>query len=251
MFNVLHLGGFGAVGKRLPAVLHKMLPTSTAITVTCIDRPLVPPTDIDVPHAIEYNYIQLHERGTENNVLTEFTLNGIDNAGIQPKSLDLIISTSGHWMPGNLPTGDSTDKDVIAFAESYASLHASCVEPAVAAVTLAGKYLKPTGTLVLTGAAAAIDPVTDATCGGMLTYGFNKAFTNTLAEYASTQFNTVIFHPTTINTEANRDAMPDADHSSWNDVDQMMEAVLQKAVDQQGGKFKVETKDGKTGLVAV
>ena len=254
MLNVLHLGGFGAVGRRLPFVLHRMTPASVAITVTCIDQPMVPPPDFDIPHAVEYNYIQLHERKARlNNVLTEFTLTGIENAGIQPQSLDLVVSTSGHWMPGHLPTKDATDEDLLNFTESYASLHASCVEPAVAALALAGKYLKPSGALVLTGAAAALDPVTDKTCGGMLTYGFNKAFTNTLAAYAGTRFNTVIFHPTTIDTEANRAAMPDADRSEWNDVDEMLEAVLKKATDGQKPEgvrsFKVETKEGRTRLV--
>jgi len=249
-YNILHLGGFGAVGRRLPRLLPSLLPSHSSISVTCLDCPPIPPDGFDVPHSIEYNYIQLPPRDPNNSVLQERTLVHISSE-IEPNSLDLIISTSGHWMPGNLPTPQSSNEEVMAFADSYASLHASCVEPTVAALTLAGKYLKPTGSLVLTGAQAAVSPVTNDTCGGMLTYGFVKSFTNTLAQYAATNcdFTTIVYHPTTIDTEANRNAMPDADHETWNNVDEMVSKVIEKALKNEGGEYTVRTEGGKTDLV--
>ena len=261
-FAALQLGGFGNIGRRLPNLLPSLLPKASSITLTCLDRPKHAPDDFEVPESVDYNYVRIpHDdprdlllSGTESTVLQDDTIIGLDYV-IQPASLDIIISTSGHWLPSSLPSPTSTKDDVQAFTSSYASLHASCVEPAILALALAGRYLKPTGTLVLTGAAASIPPVTDQTCGGMVTYGLNKAFTGTIARYAGTKVNTVVYHPETVDTAANRLAMPDADRSEWNDVDGMLEGVMREAIESgEGpsfGEFRVVTRKGVTEIVKV
>lgn len=80
---------------------------------------------------------------------------------------------------------------------------------------------------VLTGASAALDP---RACTGMLGYGMSKAATHFLVQSLAAQFeeeagrgSTVLaVLPTTLDTPANRAAMPGADFAGWTKVYAML-----------------------------
>lgn len=91
----------------------------------------------------------------------------------------------------------------------------------VLASSIASKYLKPGGILVLTGAKAALNPTP-----GMIGYGLSKAaihqLTKSLADSngglpSGAQAYAIL--PITLDTPMNRKWMPEADTSTWTSLD--------------------------------
>ena len=68
---------------------------------------------------------------------------------------------------------------------------------------------------MLTGAKAAFESGPSFA----LSYGMSKAATHHLAKSIEDQINTVCILPTILKTPANRAAMPDADTSTWTDLE--------------------------------
>jgi hypothetical protein len=251
-FSLLHLGAFGGVGRRLPSLLPSLLPPSTLVDYCAVDLPPLPPGDgaVDPPEGMCYSYVCLGEVAAPapgNPALHPEVVEMVGSV-VRDASLDLILSTAGHWEPGSFASPEdplSPEK----LAKSYSALHASCVEPAVACLSLAGRFLKPSGCIVLTGAAAAVPPFAAGGCAGMLSYGLAKRATMNVAELAATEYPTIIFHPNTVDTAANREAMPEADFGEWNDVEMMLGGVVKKVLEGETGAFEVVTEGGVTKLV--
>lgn len=78
-----------------------------------------------------------------------------------------VVCTAGGWTGGGV--GDA------GLAASTDAMLRVCLQPAIDAARLAGDFLEPQGTVVLTGAAAALGPTP-----GMLGYGMAKAATHHL-----------------------------------------------------------------------
>ena len=96
---------------------------------------------------------------------------------------------------------------------------------AVFAAGLASRYLPPSGTLVLTGASASLSP---SSCSDFMPgYGLSKMGVTNLAAMLreEVEFKVVVVHPGTIDTKANRDAMPDANFDEWNSTEGIARGV--------------------------
>ena len=161
------------------------------------------------------------------------------------RQFDVVVHAAGGWA-GSDP-GDN------AFPASLEFLLDVNVKSAALAAHLAGALLAPGGMLTLTGAAAARGGEGTA---GMAAYGMSKAATHHLmATMAQTlqpsgaTVNTLL--PVTIDTPANRAAMPDTDTSSWTDPAHIGAKILSWAEGSStppvsGGFVEIATEDGAT-----
>jgi NAD(P)-dependent dehydrogenase (short-subunit alcohol dehydrogenase family) len=142
--------------------------------------------------------------------------------GDEDDGVDVIIHAAGGWAGSDPGSG--------AFPASLESLWSVNVESAALAAHAAGALLRPRGMLVLTGAHAAAIPGGTA---GMTAYGMTKAATHHLMEsFAATATDgrraTAIL-PVTIDSASNREAMPDADTSTWTDPSDVADELLRWA----------------------
>ena len=142
-------------------------------------------------------------------------------------SVDAVVHAAGSW------AGSSVDSDE--FADSLEHLWSANVRSAALAANLAGNFLSGGGLFTLTGAVAALD---QKGTPGMAAYGLTKAATHHLLASVSQNdgsgglpadayANAIL--PNTIDTEANRSAMPDADLSSWTPPEHIASELFQWA----------------------
>jgi dihydropteridine reductase len=131
------------------------------------------------------------------------------------------VCTAGGWAGGN-----AADDGVVDTTQRMFTL---CVQPSVTAAHVAGKHLKEGGTLVLTGAAAALAPTP-----GMLAYGMAKAATHHLVRSVGAPggglppfARVVALLPRVIDTPNNRKFMPGQDTSTWTPVEDIAGKVLE------------------------
>lgn len=133
--------------------------------------------------------------------------------------LQSVVNAAGGWRGGYIE-GD---------LEEFPVMMEMCAHSAISAAHIATNRLAKTGALILTGA----KPVMDNS-DGMLAYGLSKCITHQLVrELArpSAYLNAdpiglvVGLLPTTIDTPANREAMPDADFSQWTSPEEISEVV--------------------------
>lgn len=134
-----------------------------------------------------------------------------------------MICTAGGW------TGGSAADDSIVAATNQ--MLAVCLQPTVAAAHVAGKHLLDGGTVIVTGAAAAL-----GSTPGMVAYGMAKAATHHLVHSMAGKGGGLpararIFGllPRTIDTPSNRKFMGDQDTSAWTPVDHLANKSLELA----------------------
>jgi len=151
---------------------------------------------------------------------------------------DAIICVSGGWKGGNIKSNDIlTTSNVMFHANTLTS---------VLAGHAASKYLKKGGLLVLTGAQAAVGPTPD-----MIAYGISKAATHHLTKSlavskAMPQGSIVTaICPLILDTQPNREAMPNADFSTWTNTQDVATILLSWAegkgkLPQTGSLIKFE-----------
>jgi dihydropteridine reductase len=124
-----------------------------------------------------------------------------------------IICTAGGWAGGSV-----RDKNV---AEVVQSMHERCTLSALLTGHLASHYLNEDGLLVFTGAAAIYKQPQPS----MIAYSVAKKATHAIAlnmsmrEDIPKSSTVVTIMPDTLDTPANREAMPDADFKTWAKVD--------------------------------
>nr|VZH96366.1 unnamed protein product [Spirometra erinaceieuropaei] len=165
------------------------------------------------------------------------------------ESVDAILCVAGGWAGGSCST-KSFIKNVDCVVRQ--SIWSSSI-----AASLSCSYLRPGGTLVLSGALSAIHPTP-----GMVAYGMAKAavhhMTQSLAAKGSGMppdaFVAAIL-PSTLDTPMNRKWMPDADHSKWtplNDVAELCYDWMQgKDRPPSGSLVELKTEGGKTSAIPV
>uniref|UniRef100_A0A0X3PHY4 Dihydropteridine reductase n=1 Tax=Schistocephalus solidus TaxID=70667 RepID=A0A0X3PHY4_SCHSO len=165
------------------------------------------------------------------------------------KSVDAILCVAGGWAGGNC-SGKGFIKNVDCVVKQ--SIWSSSI-----AASLSSSYLRPGGTLVLSGASSAMSPTP-----GMVAYGMAKAavhhMTQSLASKGSglpsDAFIAAIL-PSTLDTPMNRKWMPDADHSKWtplNDVAELLYDWIQgKNRPPSGSLVELKTEGGKTNAIPV
>ncbi len=240
VFKIIHLGAFGNVGRRLPPILHKLV--GTEISYTALDLTLAP-SSIDIPEGVEYDYIQMTQTpGIGNQVVPSHCLRGLTEMH-EPGTFDMLINTGGGYSYAPLPTVSDGSDDIDSFLDAYDGLRKSCFDSNVAAIAIASKFLKPSAPLITTCAASAIAeaPHEDA-------YNIIKGAHRSLM---AGRPDVLTFFPGTIDTEGNREAMPDADRTEWNDPDAMLEEVVKAALEGKRGELKIETKDGVTSAIPI
>jgi dihydropteridine reductase len=122
-----------------------------------------------------------------------------------------VFCAAGGWKGGSIRDSD--------FLESYAENTTVNLEPALLASYFGVQHLEKNGLLVLTGAAAAMQPQPN-----MLAYGMCKATTHYLLQSisqddelvkAKRNITAIAVLPEVIDTVANRFSMPNADTSAW------------------------------------
>ncbi|KAJ1666560.1 hypothetical protein IW140_004596 [Coemansia sp. RSA 1813] len=157
---------------------------------------------------------------------------------------DAVICVAGGWQGGN-----AASESFLASADASIkqSVHTSLI-----AAYIAARHLRPSGLLALTGAVPALDGGTP----GMVGYGMAKAAVHHLVASLSMPGSgvdggcVVGILPVTLDTPANRAAMPAADHSSWTPLQDVADMLYQWASGQtsyEGGKlYKVITNNGTT-----
>ncbi|KAI3646012.1 hypothetical protein MP228_008940 [Amoeboaphelidium protococcarum] len=163
------------------------------------------------------------------------------------KKLSAVVCVAGGWAGGNLNNASELLKNVDL-------MYKQSVQSSVLVSLIAAKYLEEKGLVVLTGAKAALGGT-----GGMLAYGLAKAavhqLTKSLSDPASSGLpsgaTTVALLPVTLDTKANRSAMPGADTSSWTPLDVFGEKIAEYAGDatkrpQSGSLVEVVTASNQT-----
>jgi len=156
--------------------------------------------------------------------------------------LDAIFCVAGGWAGGN-----AADKDMIGNADL---MWKQSVWSSAIAATLAAKYLRSKGTLILTGATPAYDGGTP----GMIGYGMAKAaviqLTKSLAVKQSglpEEAFVCCIMPETLDTPNNRKYMPDGDVSKWTPLGEITKKLLAWTEEQErpksGSLIKILTRD--------
>lgn len=159
---------------------------------------------------------------------------------------DVVVCAAGGWVGGNA-------EDMDQFVQGMHQMTDMCLNPALMACNIAANKLNNTGLLVLTGAAAALNPTP-----GMLAYGVVKAATHHLVRSMAAKGSGLPFDakvvgvlPKILDTPSNRKFMAEGtDTSSWTPTDDVAEAVLKWVNDKDACKsgqlLEAVTADGKT-----
>jgi dihydropteridine reductase len=148
-------------------------------------------------------------------------LRGVAVAAVSERQFSAIVHAGGGWAGSDPGQPD--------FPSSLEFLWNVNVKSAALAAHAAGELLAPGGILTFTGAAAALDGATP----GMCAYGMTKAATHHLMETCGevlgargTNPRVHAILPVTIDTPANRAAMPDADTCSWTSPVRIAEEIV-------------------------
>ncbi|XP_050524747.1 dihydropteridine reductase [Daktulosphaira vitifoliae] len=163
--------------------------------------------------------------------------------------LDAVICVAGGWAGGNSNSNDFVKNTDLMLKQSVWS--------SVLASSIASKYLKPGGIVVLTGAKAALNPTP-----GMIGYGLSKAaihqLTKSLADPNGGLPNGAQVYsilPITLDTPMNRKWMPEADTSAWTPLDYVAKLFIKwvkfEERPQNGSLVQLITKNNETTLEIV
>uniref|UniRef100_A0A915N4Y0 Dihydropteridine reductase n=1 Tax=Meloidogyne javanica TaxID=6303 RepID=A0A915N4Y0_MELJA len=171
-------------------------------------------------------------------------LNGVESV-LNGDKLDAILCVAGGWAGGNASNKDFIKNADLVWKQSVWTCSISA--------KIGAKFLKPSGLLQFTGAAAAVQGTP-----GMIGYGMAKV--KSLADYKTSGLpeNAVpfAFLPVTLDTPMNRKWMPKADHSTWTPLSFIAEKLFgwifepEKCGDlpKAGALLELITKDGKTEI---
>jgi NAD(P)-dependent dehydrogenase (short-subunit alcohol dehydrogenase family) len=209
--RVLVLGGAGALGRAVCTALTKsgMIPVSADFTSSAAAR-----ASIIVP---------ANQSATDLSGALRAALSGAP-------ALSGIVVTAGAWEGGGAGSP--------AFLSSWERLHSACLVPTLAGANLATSGLLAAGGLfVATGAAAALDAKSPP--AGMLAYALVKGATHALIRGVGAAggglpegARAIAIAPHTLDTAANRAAMPGADVSQWTPPDAIAEEISRWMHDQ-------------------
>jgi dihydropteridine reductase len=137
--------------------------------------------------------------------------------------LDAVVCTAGGWAGGAANSAELLD--------SYEQMRAQCIEPPLVCTSLFATMGAENSLLVLTGSAASLKPTP-----GMLTYGAAKAATHHIVRSAGADAAAIPkgaavvgVCPMTLDTEANRSGMPNADFSGWTPCEAVTDMIVQWA----------------------
>lgn len=198
--TVVVLGGSGALGR---AVITRF----RAAGWRAVSADLVPNTEAEVNVELPATW--------------DAQVGRIVSASRDVGPVGAVVCTAGGWAGGSVARAHET----VAAAEKMIDV---CFKTALTSACVAAEVLAPGGLLVLTGSAAALGPTP-----GMVAYGMVKAATHHLLASVAAEggglpagARAVGVLPVTIDTPANRAAMPGADTSTWTPPAEIAERVL-------------------------
>jgi len=158
--------------------------------------------------------------------------------------LDAVVNVAGGFAMGS-----ASDPQMLSATQNMIE---SSVYSSVMAAHVASRFLKPGGLLVLPGAAAALGPTAFS-----LPYGSAKAAVHQLVRSLADAkaaglpagVKTVGLAPQILDTPQNREAMPDADSSTWATLDEVASQLFDWSLDptslQSGFVYVVQKESGK------
>ena len=166
----------------------------------------------------------------------------------ESRFLDAVICVAGGWRGGNAASENFiTGCDDVIKQSIWSSLISAQVS---------SKYLKPSGLLVLSGAAASCGPTPY-----MMGYGMAKAAVHQLTKSLAAEksglpegANVACLLIGTLDTELNRKGMPKADFSKWTSLDYIADLLYRWTDDESsrvasGSLVELKTVDGQTSLI--
>jgi len=173
--------------------------------------------DFSIPKSQTGHFMQInHDQSAKTTVkdIRKF----LDAKFLKDSPVSHIITTAGGFEMSEITSPDVFD--------SYSRMFTKNSVSALMAAHLAATVLEEKGTLVMTGALTPYKQPTPS----MLTYALSKNFVHTLninlakdPNFIKRGIEVYTILPSTIDTEANRQAMPEADHSTWLDPAKMSE----------------------------
>ncbi|GMH74403.1 hypothetical protein TrRE_jg5661 [Triparma retinervis] len=227
------VGSSGALGRAYAPVLSSLASSSSLIGL-----------DINPSSDILGLTKVLPLSGTADDAVVIDPINTITDGGV----INTIVHCAGSWAGGPFPPPGSPNSTFSSYLTSTNSMLTTNLHSAVFSAGLASRYLPPSGHLILTGASACLSV---SSCSNFMPgYGLSKMGITNLANMLRNEFDfkVVVVHPGTIDTKANRDAMPGEDFEKWHDMGGMAEGVREIVERGEGGDYTVETEGGRTWL---
>eukprot|EP01084_Bolivina_argentea_P166937 289793_1 len=233
--RVLVYGGGGALGR---SILEKF---SNKGWVT-YSADIAKFTGAFVNNSFEINASQSAEQNVE-------SVSKWLDSSLGDNKLNCVVNAAGGFMMDDISSSNFYDQLDIMWKWNTLS--------AIQCSSIAQKYLlsNSSSLLVLTGAAAAFNatPI-------MLSYGISKVVVHHLIKSLACMdtmpngSKTIGIVPITIDTPANRQAMPDVDFSNWTKPDEFAEQICKWADGQDkvenGALYQFETKNGTTTITS-
>ncbi|KAJ1992549.1 hypothetical protein GGI25_000050 [Coemansia spiralis] len=226
MSSVIVYGGSGALGAVVVSLFKK-----NAWKVINIDLVSSPEADDNI--AVHLEPLQgLSEQGSR---ITKDVATLLAGA-----KADAVVCVAGGWQGGNAVSEDFLKSADISIKQS--------IFTSLIAANIAARHLRSNGLLALTGAVPALGGTP-----GMIGYGMAKAAVHHLVSSLSMPDSgidggrVVGILPVTLDTPANRAAMPNANYSSWTPLNAIAEKLYQwssgKEPCKSGHLYKVTTED--------
>jgi len=159
--------------------------------------------------------------------------------------LDAILCVAGGYVMGDVSSPGVLEGADMMFKRN--------VYPAMISASLVQSFLKPDGLVVLVGSSYAQKPTPYAIGYGSANAAVHHLVSSLVSPGSGLpeKAHVVGLLPGTLDTEACRQAMPDADRSSWTplgDISQKITAWIDKREDIPRGLVVVRTADGRTSF---
>lgn len=227
MKNILIYGSSGALGKSLVKTFNKHNWATIGIDLT---------KNLDLHHSIIMEPSTASFEDKHNFIKSQL------DPIIKSTKLDGILCVAGGWYGGSLSSPT--------FLSDANKINHQSLKTSLISAKLAYDYLKPNHLLLLTGAYSALN-ITPT----MLAYGVYKNAVHQLARSLhdpSSDFRgkCVCILPRTLDTKANRDAMPTANFKNWTDLDVLSDKIYQWSLGNnlplKSPLLEIETRNGET-----
>jgi len=234
--HIAVFGGFGALGRNL----IKAIKQKNHIAISIDLKP-----NSDAHHSVilpnSSNWVD------DSQHVEQEIINILQNSSRSSENkLDAVVNVAGGFVMGNF-----AQKNILSQVDLMWKVS---VESSVLSSQMAAKYMKEGGLLVLPGASGALGPTP-----GTIAYGISKSAVHHLVkslanpELAGLPAKSIAVGivPSMLDTEANRQAMPNEDFSNWTPLDAVSQQILTWVDNydqrpQSGSLIKVITHKGET-----
>lgn len=233
MSTAIVVGGAGALGR---AVVNSLKKNS----IKAISVDLVKNNDAELNVTVDPSSPLASQAPDIKSQISSYLGNGGEVTG--------VISSAGSWAGGSV-----SDDDILHTLQVMKSTN---LDSAVFASHLSSKFLEPKGTLILTGAEAALNATP-----GMLAYGIVKSSTHFLIQsisqdpsFMEREASALCVLPSVIDTPGNRSAMPTENFENWTKTEDIAELLVDWIKDPSsrplsGSLLSISTEAGKNATL--